>query len=186
IPIDNSLLTDFQEVEKLEVENQEVGFQEVENQPLLNTDVNQVLNKPNIDYNQILREEREGATPLLPPSSQIDESFLKIKTYFEQHIRPTTYRDAQDINKLLEFYKDADLIIEAIKIALDRGKPFINYIDGILKRWSVEQGINSYQDFLTKGGNYDATSGAQNRPNTSTFAGADEEFMRGLSKFSTK
>ncbi|KYG89024.1 hypothetical protein A0U40_13435 [[Bacillus] sp. KCTC 13219] len=128
---------------------------------------------------------REGDKPL-PPSSQIDVSFLKIKTYFEQHIRPTTYRDAQDINKLLEYYKDADLIVEAIKIALDRGKPFINYIDGILKRWSVEQGINSYQDFLTKGGNYDATSGAQNRPNTPTFAGADEEFMRGLSKFSTK
>lgn len=139
------------------------------------------------DIEKEREEEKEEAVPPSPhPSSQIDVSFLKIKTYFEQHIRPTTYRDAQDINKLLEYYKDADLIIEAFKIALDRGKPFINYIDGILKRWSAEQGINSYQDFLAKGGNYDAASGAQNRPNTPTFAGADEEFMRGLSKFSTK
>ncbi|WPK12274.1 DnaD domain protein [Lysinibacillus louembei] len=95
-------------------------------------------------------EKEEAVPPSPPPSSQIDESFLKIKTYFEQHMRPTTYRDAQDINKLLEYYKDADLIIEAFKIALDRGKPFINYIDGILKRWSIEHGINTYEDFIRK------------------------------------
>lgn len=104
-------------------------------------------------------QEEKEATP--PPAPLVDDSFIKIKTFFELQIRPATFRDAQDINKLLEFYLDADLIIEAMKIALDRGKPFINYIDGILKRWSTEQGINTYQDYLQKGGPFNASDRGQ-------------------------
>lgn len=104
-------------------------------------------------------KERNLASPPLAPLS--DASFIKIKSFFEQNIRLATFRDAQDINKLLEYYLDADLIIEAIKIALDRSKPYMNYIDGILKRWSTEQGINTYQDYLTKGGSSNETNQRQ-------------------------
>lgn len=107
-------------------------------------------------------EREEEVKPASPPPSPIDDSFLKIKSFFEQHFRPATFRDAQDIDKLLNYHLDADLIIEAMKIALDRSKPYINYIDGILRRWSTEQGINTYQDFLQKGGNPNGIDGQQN------------------------
>ena len=122
------------------------------------------------------KEKEKEATPPL-----VDNSFIKIKTFFEQQIRPTTFRDAQDINKLLEFYLDADLIIEAMKIALDRGKPFINYIDGILNRWSTEQGINTYQDYLQKG---DQSNASDRQPNGSNTSRTPEE-MDMLAKLRT-
>ena len=117
-------------------------------------------------------KKEEGATLAPPLPSLSDQSFLKIKAYFEQHIRIATFRDAQDINKLLDFYLDADLIIEAMKIALERSKPHLNYVDGILKRWSTEQGINTYQDFLMKGG---SSNGINQRPNASYTGKTPEE-----------
>jgi len=118
------------------------------------------------------KEREEECATLAPPLPSLsDQSFLKIKAYFEQHIRIATFRDAQDINKLLDFYLDADLIIEAMKIALERSKPHLNYVDGILKRWSTEQGINTYQDFLMKGGSSNGINsghhGKHNGPSTS-------------------
>lgn len=104
------------------------------------------------DIDKEKEREREKEKEILPPpSSLIDESLLKIKSFFESKFRPATYHDMQDMTKLIDYHLDTDLIIEAMKVALERGKPFMNYIDGILKRWSKEQGINSYQDFLTKG-----------------------------------
>lgn len=117
-------------------------------------------------------QKEEGATLAPPLPSLSDQSFLKIKSYFEQHIRIATFRDAQDINKLLDFYLDADLILEAMKIALERSKPHLNYVDGILKRWSTEQGINTYQDFLMKGGQQ---HGGNQRSNASHIGKTPEE-----------
>lgn len=57
VPI-NSLLSGFQDVEK-----QEVGFQEVENPPLLSTDINQVLNKPNTDNKKNMSSKPDSAIP---------------------------------------------------------------------------------------------------------------------------
>ncbi|TKI66654.1 DnaD domain protein [Lysinibacillus mangiferihumi] len=149
VPI-NSLLTDFQEVEKQEVENQEVGFQEVENRTLLSIDNNQVLNKPNTDNNQVLKEREE---------SRSVNPFLEIKNCFDSIIRISNFTDHRKMDKLLELYPDHLLIIEAIKLTADLGKSSVEYIEGILRNWSLEKGVNSYADWQVK---VDEKNGRQN------------------------
>ncbi|QPQ35926.1 DnaD domain-containing protein [Lysinibacillus sp. JNUCC-52] len=149
VPI-NSLLTDFQEVEKQEIENQEVGFQEVENRTLLSIDNNQVLNKPNTDNNQVLKERKE---------SQSVNPFLEIKNSFDSIIRISNFTDHRKMDKLLDLYSDHLLIIEAIKLTADLGKSSVEYIEGILRNWSIEKGVNTYADWQVK---IDAKNGRQN------------------------
>ncbi len=149
VPI-HSLLTDFQEVEKQEVENQEVGFQEVENRTLLSIDNNQVLNKPNTDNNKVLKEREK---------SQSVNPFLEIKNSFDSIIRISNFTDHRKMDKLLELYTDHLLIIEAIKLTADLGKSSVEYIEGILRNWSIEKGVNSYADWQVK---IDAKNGRQN------------------------
>ena len=84
--------------------------------------------------------------------------------FFKQKFREPTYQDTSDLNKLYDFYPDGKLIIEAMKIALQNEKPFISYFQKILYNWSKEKAINTYQDFLEKGG-------ASNRGNTGYHAG---------------
>ena len=51
---------------------------------------------------------------------------------------------------LLEFYPDHLLIIEAIKVTADNGKSNIEYVEGILRNWALEKGINTYADWQLK------------------------------------
>lgn len=104
IPI-NSLLTDFQEVEK-----QEVGFQEVENRTLLSTDINQVLNKPSTDRKDNVVQEQDDC-PVIPYESII--------TYLNQmagtSFRHTSKKTRQLIKaRFKEGFKEGDfrLVIE--------------------------------------------------------------------------
>ncbi|KEK13046.1 hypothetical protein EP18_04075 [Lysinibacillus sphaericus] len=132
VPID-SLLTDFQEVEKLEVENQEVGFQEVENRTLLSTDNNQVLNKPNTDNNQVLTTDTQHAQKLY-------EFFVsRLQKFPSDKLR-------EDIEYYLATYLDAELIIEAFERALinSRVTNKEKYATGTLRNWKHE-GVTSIQ-----------------------------------------
>ena len=104
-------------------------------------------------------EKEEGNTPL-PPSSLIDTDFKNTVDFFKQKFREPTYQDAGDLSKLYDFYPDGKLIIEAMKIALQNEKPFISYFQKILYNWSKEKAINTYQDFLEKGG---ASNGGNQR-----------------------
>ncbi|MGE7951908.1 DnaD domain protein [Lysinibacillus xylanilyticus] len=127
VPI-NSLLTDFQEVE-----NQEVGFQEVENRTLLSTDNNQVLNKPNIDNNQVLTTDTKHTQKLY-------EFFVsRLQKFPSDKLR-------EDIDYYLATYQDADLIIEAFERSLINGRVTNKekYATGTLRNWKHE-GVTSIQ-----------------------------------------
>lgn len=54
------------------------------------------------------------------------------------------------MDRLLELYPDHLLIIEAMKLTADLGKLSIEYVEGILRNWSIEKGIHSYTDWLSK------------------------------------
>ncbi|WP_431808225.1 DnaD domain protein [Lysinibacillus sphaericus] len=126
------------------MENPQVEKPLVENPPLLSIDNNQVLNKLNTDINQVLkeREEREENQSVNP--------FLEIKNCFDSTIRISNFTDHRKMDKLLELYPDHLLIIEAMKLTADLGKRSIEYVEGILRNWAIEKGIQSYADWVTK------------------------------------
>lgn len=149
VPI-NSLLTDFQEVEKQEVENQEVGFQEVENRPLLSTDNNQVLNKPNTDNNQVLTTDTKHAQKLY-------EFFVsRLQKFPSDKLR-------DDIEYYLATYRDADLIIEAFERSLVNGRVTNKekYATGTLRNWKHE-GVTSIQLLAKKEAQQDGSNQRSN------------------------
>lgn len=126
----------------------------VENPRLLSTDNNQVLNKPNTDNNQVLTEREE---------SQSVNPFLEIKNCFDSTIRISNFTDHRKMDKLLDLYPDHLLIVEAIKLTADLGKSSVEYIEGILRNWSLEKGVNSYTDWQVK---IDGKNGRQNGSST--------------------
>lgn len=111
IPI-NPLQPDFQEVE-----NQEVGFQEVENQPLLSTDINQVLNKPNTDK----KEEEKGSQNLF--IFYQENGFGVLSSYVSDKLNNW-------IDDLTEEH-----VIYAMQIAVENNSIRWNYVEKILKDW---------------------------------------------------
>ncbi|WP_333880358.1 DnaD domain protein [Lysinibacillus capsici] len=76
--------------------------------------------------------------------------FLEIKNFFDSTIRISNFTDHKKMDMLLEFYPDHLLIIEAIKVTADNGKSNIEYVEGILKNWAIEKGINTYADWQLK------------------------------------
>ncbi len=123
------------------VENPLMEKPPVGNPPLLSTDNNQVLNEPNTDNNQVLKEREE---------SQSVNPFLEIKNCFDTTIRISNFTDHRKMDKLLDLYPDHLLVIEAIKLTADLGKSSIEYVEGILRNWSIEKGINTYADWQLK------------------------------------
>ncbi|MGE7922348.1 DnaD domain-containing protein [Viridibacillus arvi] len=138
VPQDNSLLTDFQEVEKQEVENQEVGFQEVENRTLLSTDNNQVLNLPNTDRE--LNTDNNKQSVVGP--------FAKVTQFYESNMGPLTPFIGQELGYLADEY-GTDLVLESLKVSLENNKRNIKYPKGILKNWNNEN-IKSLHDLEMK------------------------------------
>lgn len=136
-----------------------------------------------IDLERDIEKEREkerkkeGASPHASPSniSPIHNDFKIVQKFFEQKFRKRTIEDDKDLNKLYEFYPDGRLIIEAMKIALQKEKPFISYFQKILYNWSAEKAINTYQDFLQKGGQSNASNRGQS---LSTTTDAEERLRR--------
>ncbi|WP_431030093.1 DnaD domain-containing protein [Lysinibacillus sp. LZ02] len=119
IPYKDSLQPDFQEVEKLQVENQEVGFQEVENQPLLSTDNNQVLNKPNTDINPTT-----ATDPLRFYMDNVRYSLNPIEIETIEHWER-------------EYPKE--LVIEAMKRSALANATGLRYIENILIDWQKKR-----------------------------------------------
>jgi len=147
---DDSLLCGFVHVENEEVQNVHVQNEDVQNSRLLSTDNNQVLNKPNTDNNQVLTEREE---------SQSVNPFLEIKNCYDSTIRISNFTDHKKMDRILELYPDYLLIIEAIKLTADLGRSSIEYVEGILRNWSSEKGVNSYVDWQVK---IDGKNGRQN------------------------
>ena len=111
IPI-NPLQSDFQEVE-----NQEVGFQEVENQPLLSTDINQVLNKPNTNKKE---EEKGSPNPFI---FYQENGFGVLSSYVSDKLNNW-------IDDLSEEH-----VIYAMQIAVENNSIRWNYVEKILNDW---------------------------------------------------
>ncbi|MGE7940652.1 DnaD domain protein [Lysinibacillus xylanilyticus] len=110
------------------------------------------------------REEKRVSQSFTPSSN--NNPFLEIKTFFDTTIRVSNFTDHKKMDKLLEFYPDHLLIIEAIKVTADLGKSNIEYVEGILRNWAIEKGINTYADWQVK---IDATT---KRSNGSSNGGA--------------
>jgi len=112
------------------------------------------------------KEKREDSQSSVSPS-QIDNPFLQIKTFFDSTIRISNFTDHKKMDKLLEFYPDHLLIIEAIKLTADQGKSNIEYVEGILRNWALEKGINTYEDWLAKGAQQHASNTGSTSKSTS-------------------
>lgn len=95
------------------------------------------------------KEKREDSQSSVSSPSTINP-FLEIKSAFDSIIRISNFTDHRKMDKLLELYPDYLLIIEAIKLTADLGKSSIEYVEGILRNWAIEKGINSYPDWLAK------------------------------------
>ena len=54
------------------------------------------------------------------------------------------------MSEMLDIYQDHLLIIESMKIALERNKPTFNYMTGILDNWRKEHGITSFEQLNAK------------------------------------
>ena len=95
------------------------------------------------------REERKDSQSSVSPSTVVNP-FLEIKNFFDSTIRISTFMDHTKMDKLLEFYPDHLLVIEAIKVTADNGKSNVEYVEGILRNWALEKGINTYADWQLK------------------------------------
>ncbi|MFJ7663931.1 DnaD domain protein [Lysinibacillus sp. NPDC097162] len=123
------------------VENEEVQNVQVQNSRVLNINNNQVLNKSITDNNKVLEDKNK--------SHQVNR-FLEIKNSFDSMIRISNITDHRKMDNLLELYSDHLLIIEAIKLTAVLGKSSVKYIEGILRNWSIEKGVNTYADWQVK------------------------------------
>ncbi|MEK4702026.1 DnaD domain protein [Solibacillus sp. FSL R7-0668] len=111
-------------------------------------DNNTVIN--NTTNNTKNKRKKEGDKPL-PPSSLIDREFLKVKNHFETHViyQQAAYVQTKAISDWMDDGYQSDLIIKAMDIAVERGKPALPYINGILKTWRAD-GIINIQQLLAK------------------------------------
>lgn len=172
IPIEP--LTDIPEVEKPLTGNPQTEKPQVENPTLLSTDINQVLNKPNIDINQVLTDKDIGTEKQSSVNQLSDPNFLEIKQLYESNVRVATFRDCQAIDEAMEVYEPA-LILEAIKAGASSARSF-KYILGILDNWRLEFNVKTYADWQKKiqpkGGQ---PHGDNQRPNASHIGKTPEE-----------
>lgn len=133
-----------------------------------NTFINNTFNNTN---NNTREREEKKSTPLTAPAP-LQNDFENIQKFFKQNFRNPTYQDDRDLDKLYEFYPDGRLIIEAMTIALKNEKPYISYVQKILYNWSTEKGIDTYNDFLKKGGQQDASDKhSHKRPSNDEYDG---------------
>lgn len=96
------------------------------------------------------KEKREDSHSSVSSPSSTNNPFLEIRTIFDSLIRMSNFTDHKKMDRLLEFYPDHLLIIEAIKLTADLGKSSVEYVEGILRNWALEKGINSYTDWVAK------------------------------------
>ncbi len=104
-----------------------------------------------IDKEREKRKDKKDSQSSVSPS-QVINPFLEIKNFFDSTIRISNFTDHKKMDKLLEFYPDYLLIIEAIKVTADNGKSNIEYVEGILRNWALEKGVNTYADWQLKEG----------------------------------
>lgn len=116
------------QVEKPYMENPEVEKPQVENPPLLSTDINQVLNKPNTDNN--------STTTNTADRSQ--EIFQTVQENIRYNLSPI---EVQTIEYWLKDYPH-DLILEAIRRAVLSNRATLRYIETILKDWQHKRITN--------------------------------------------
>lgn len=153
--------TDLPRMEKPSMDKPYMEKPSMENPTLLST------NKPITDSLSTNELNTEGKGETAPQSPLIDNDFLAIKIYYEQNViyAQSSFSEDKRLIDMLDDYRDHLLIIEAMKIAVERGKPKLAYINGILKGWRNEDGITNHKQleaFRKRGGEC-----GTNQPNTS-------------------
>lgn len=119
IPIEP--LTDIPQVEKPLTGNPQMEKPQVENPTLLNTDINQVLNKPNTD-----------TTTATDRSSEV---FAAVQQNIRFNLSPI---EAETIDYWIKDYPQ-ELILEAIKRAALSNVTNLRYVESILKDWQKKR-----------------------------------------------
>ena len=72
-------------------------------------------------------------------SQSVSPSYGQLVTFYEQNIRPVTPYLAEELAYLLDEYVDADLIIEALKVAVQRNASnALKFTEGVLRNWRNE------------------------------------------------
>lgn len=132
-----------------------------------NTSINNTTN------NTKNKRNKEGGKPLPPPSSLVDQDLLKIKHHFETHViyQETAYAQTKALSDFMDDGYNTDLIIKAMDIAVQRNKPHLPYINGILKQWRLD-GITNIQQLIAKEA---PQHGSNQQPNASHIGKTPEE-----------
>ena len=112
-------------------------------------DNNTVIN--NTTNNTKNKRKKEGGKPLPPSSPLIDQDLLKIKHHFETHViyQEAAYVQTKALSDFMDDGYNTDLIIKAMDVAIQRNKPHLPYIKGILKQWRLD-GITNIQQLIVK------------------------------------
>ncbi|GLC88671.1 DnaD domain protein [Lysinibacillus piscis] len=110
----------------------------VENQQLLSTDINQVLNKPNTDINQVLNKPNTDINQVLTTDMENTQRLYEFFVSRLQKIPSDKLRE--DIDFYIATYHDANLILEAFNRALTNGsvKAKEKYALATLRNWKHE------------------------------------------------
>lgn len=81
-------------------------------------------------------------------SQSVSPSYGQLVTFYEQNIRPVTPYLAEELAYLLDEYVDSDLVIEALKIAIQRNASnALKFTEGVLRNWRNEN-ITTHQQAL--------------------------------------
>lgn len=81
-------------------------------------------------------------------SQSVSPSYGQLVTFYEQNIRPVTPYLAEELAHLLDEYVDSDLVIEALKIAIQRNASnALKFTEGVLRNWRNEN-ITTHQQAL--------------------------------------
>ena len=128
-------------------------------------------------------KEKETETSQSVDPSLIDNNFLEIKNFYEENFYKSTFTDDKKMSEMLDNYQDHLLIIESMKIALERNKPTFNYMTGILDNWRKEHGITSFEQLNAKRikeANQHGTNGTSNGRNhaKATGKGIDDVYRQ--------
>lgn len=95
------------------------------------------------DLQEIARKEK-------PSSLLYDQEFVHLQSFYKTYIANPDYTTNKILSELIEEYKQAKFIIEAIKLAQKKEKPPLVYAKGILRNWRSVDGIQTYDQLIAR------------------------------------
>ena len=79
-----------------------------------------------------------------------NEHLTTLQKFYDDNIGKRDEAVNEQLRQLLERYQDPQLIIEALKIAVQHGKTLFPYAKGVLYKLATEKGITTYEQFIAR------------------------------------